>query len=752
MNVHTVARSSERTALGTFAALELWGGAECTVNRVGDVFRDQLVETGHDARIGDFDLIAELGIKALRMPIVWERVAPDRADQRLWKWSDVRIARLRELGIRPIAGLVHHGSGPSYTSLLDDKFPVKLADYALSVAQRYPDIMDWTPVNEPVTTARFSALYGHWYPHATDEGSFWRALVNQIDGVRLAMKAIRTVTPHARLIQTDDLGRTYATPPLERQALYNNERRWAGWDMLCGRLVPGHALWDRICGFGLEGRLRSIAAHPCPPDIIGLNHYLTSDRFIDHRTGNYPPETYGGNDQIAYADVEAVRVLEPAPDGLAVALREVSERYRIPVAITEVHLGCSRDEQARWIADAWDTAETLRRSGHDIRAVTIWALFGNKGWNTLLTAPGVYESGVFDVSGGLPRPTALTRVIRTLGQERDCHPSAASAGWWRRDVRRLYPAVLHRAIFFDSRAAPNDEPTNPILILGATGTLGGAMHSVCTLRNISAVLTARTECDLNDEAMVEDTLDRLAPAAVINAAGWVRVDEAQDERDRCFAANASGAAMLTGLCAKRSIPTVNFSSDLVFGNDYIVPRVESDPINPMNIYGTSKAQMESAIGALDGDHLIVRTAAFFSPNDEHNFAVAVVRSLSQGKHFHAAHDRAITPTYVPDLCHAVLDLIIDGETGIWHLSNGDAVSWAEFARRVADASDLDPGLVVSVPGDDLGWRALRPLNCALVSERGVLMPSLESAIARFARSHLPESVGAAELDKVGCAV
>lgn len=739
MNLHTnfPPGSGDVRPRGTeLTPLELWGGAECTVNRVGDQYRDQLVETGHDARIGDFNLIGQLGVKALRMPILWERVAPEHSEQRNWQWSDARIDRLQALDIRPIAGLLHHGSGPRYTSLLDPDFPAKLADYAMSVAQRYPDISDWTPVNEPVTTARFSALYGHWYPHKTDERSFWHALVNQVDATRQAMRAIRSVNPHARLIQTDDLGRTYATEPLSMQAEHDNARRWAGWDLLCGMIVPGHLLWKRLVRNGLEERLRSLADDPRPPDIIGINHYLTSDRFLDHRLDRYPPATHGGSKWQAFADVEAVRVVDPPPDGLTVALREAWERYNIPIAITEVHLGCTREEQLRWMRDAWTTAEQLRETGHDIRAVTAWALFGNKGWNTLLTAPGVYEPGVFDVSSGTPRKTALVDLISELGKTQERHPATASSGWWRRDIRCLHPIVPHRSLYPDQRAEQKDV-ASPILILGATGTLGKAIHWACRHRNLEAELTSRDQLDLSDERGIGEALDRIRPAAVINAAGWVRVDDAEDDSDACYAANSNGAARLAKLCSDRGIATVNFSSDLVFGDDSASPRSEAHAVNPMNVYGESKARMEAAVRALGGDHLIVRTAAFFSPFDAHNFAVHATRAFEQGDTFRAADDQIISPTYVPDLCNAVLDLLLDGEEGIWHLSNGTPLTWAEFAQQIALESGFDPGLVIPVNGQAIGWRAARPANCALVSDKGSPMPSLASAIEKFAEVTIP---------------
>ena len=710
--------------------LELWGGAECTVNRVGDNYRDQLTETGHDERISDFDLIAQLGVKSLRMPMLWERVAPDNPEQRLWGWTDERIALLRNLDIRPIAGLLHHGSGPHYTSLLDDGFPEKFAAYALSVAQRYPDILDWTPINEPLTTARFSALYGHWYPHRKDERSFWLALCNQVDATREAMRAIRSVNPNARLFQTDDLGRTYSTASLSMQADFDNARRWAGWDLLCGIVVPGHRLWKRLVRIGLEERLVSIAEDPCPPDIIGINHYLTSDRFLDHRLERYPTASHGGNKWLSFADVEAIRVLEPAPDGLTVALREAWERYHIPMAITEVHLGCTRDEQLRWMRDAWATAEILRASGLDIRAVTAWALFGNKGWNTLLTAPGLYEPGVFDVSSGNPRKTALVDLIGQLGKSEDSHPAVVSSGWWRRDIRCLHPTVPHRPLYPDHRIEQLNAE-QPILIVGATGTLGKAIYRACQHRNLPAVLSSRDELNLCDERSIVKTLDRIMPSAVINAAGWVRVDDAENESADCYNTNSIGAATLSQICNDRGITTINFSSDLVFGNDRVVPRSETDPVNPLNVYGESKAQMEQALQSLDGKHIIVRTAAFFSPFDEHNFAVDAIRSVKAGAPFKAASDQIISPTYVPDLSNAVLDLLLDGEDGIWHLSSGTPLSWADFARQLAMHCEFDPELIVPVPGQQVGWRASRPENCALFSERGATMPSLALAIEKF---------------------
>lgn len=716
--------------------LELWGGPEPTVNRVGDQFRCQFDLSGHAERLEDLELFAQLGITAIRYPVLWEKVAPERPDACDWNWVEPRLGRLRELGIDVIAGLVHHGSGPAYTDLLDDRgFATGLAEHARRVAERFPWIERYTPVNEPLTTARFSALYGHWYPHARDERSFWRALLNQIDGVRLSMAAIRQVNPAAQLIQTDDLGRTYATAEVRGQAAFDNIRRWIGWDLLFGCVTRRHPLWKHIAAFGLADRLEAIAADPCPPDIIGVNHYLTSDRFLDHRLQRYPPHVHGGNGRQLYADVEAVRVLAPSSPGLEGVLREAWSRYGVPLAVTEVHNGCTREEQLRWASEAWDIGEKLRQEGMDVRAITAWSLLGATGWNTLLTAPGVYEPGVYDVSSGKPRATALVDLLRGLPSGAPRHPAAAGEGWWRRPVRLLHRSVHRPAPLHAHRRLGDASATPSLLVLGASGTLGQAFARACAHRNLAHVLVGRDELDLRDPASIDRTLSRITPWAVINAAGWVRVDDAETEAQACSEANAAGAICLAAAAAERGIPTLDFSSDLVFDGVAGRAYVENDPPAPLSAYGRSKAEMEAGIAALAGRHLVIRTAAFFSPFDMHNFAVAAAAALERDERFRAADDLVISPTYVPHLVDRALDLLIDGETGIWHLTNGTALSWFEFAVRIAVSLGLPPERVEAVPGRDLGFRAARPAFAPLETHRGAALPMLEAAIAEFASSY-----------------
>ncbi|MBC7768199.1 MAG: sugar nucleotide-binding protein [Phycisphaerales bacterium] len=708
---------------------------------------DQTGRSGHWQRLDDIDAFAALGLKALRYPLLWEHVAPERPGLNDWRLADRQMVRLHDLKLRPIVGLVHHGSGPLYVDLLSPDFAAGLAAHAREAARRFPWVQDWTPVNEPLTTARFAGLYGHWYPHHGNERSFFLALLNQIDGVRLAMAEVRKVNPQARLVQTDDLGRTYSTDALNDQARYDNERRWLGWDLLFGCVTKEHPMWERLIALGFERRVKAIADAPCAPDIVGINHYLTSDRFLDHRCERYPHVQPGGNCRTRYVDVEAVRALTPPPAGVAGALREAWARYGVTLAITEAHNACTRDEQVRWFASAWRDAQVAREEGVDVAAVTSWSLLGAYDWDSLLTRDrGHYEPGAFDVSSGQRRPTALAHFLRRLADDPQAAPDISGRGWWTRDIRFTHPpSHARREDAPVRRAERNPKSTAPIMIVGASGTLGQALARACGLRDMEHRVTTREEVSLCDEGSIEAALDRHQPRAVINAAGWVRVDDAEREIDACRAANTQGAALLARICAERETPLTTFSSDLVFDGASASPYTETSLTKPLNIYGASKADAERAVLAVSTKALIVRTAAFFSPHDPYNFAAWVVRELREGRPVACAGDSVVSPTYVPALAHAVLDLVLDAEAGLWHVVNEGAVSWAEFAVRLAEASGLDARLVETRTGAELGWVAPRPRYSAMTSGRGRLLRDLDEAIWRF--SHAVKDMPTAALHR-----
>ena len=708
--------------------LELWGGLECSVVRIGDEFRNQIVDTGHQARFSDLDAMAELGIKAVRYPILWETIAPETPSELDFSWHDARLEHLKQLGIHVVAGLVHHGSGPKYTNLLDPNFPDLLADFARKVARRYPWITMWNPVNEPMTTARFSCLYGHWYPHHTDIDSTFRALVNQCLAIKRATGAIRDVIPDAQLVVTEDVGKTFATEPLQYQADHENERRWLTYDLLAGRVKPGHPLYNWLRNKAAsEDVLAELATGAATPAIIGFDHYLTSERFLDHRVERYPNLQPGTNGQHTYVDVEAVRIASLTRAlGPRLRLQETWERYRIPIAVTEVHHGCTRDEQVRWLNQVWTEAEAARADGVDVRAVTLWAMFGMVDWRSLLTRrDGGYDVGGFDTRGEKPRPTLLAKAAAQLGRgEKLDHPVLDLPGWWRR------PGRTHARPAYDMLPKGSTRQARPILITGATGTLGQAFARICAHRGLKHVLTSRADLDITDEASIAAALERYRPWAIINTAGFVRTWEADEKFDECLAINATGPELLGQACKAAGIPLVTFSSDLVFDGQLGRAYVEPDDTAPACAYGKSKAQAEQRLMAIDADALIIRTSAFFGPWDRYNFLVNTIEKLKRGEEVVASDRTIVSPTYVPDLVHATLDLLLDDESGIWHLTNQGAVSWHELAREAAIAAKVDHSLI-RAPDEGAGC------DTSLTSNRGVLLRPLDQALSDFAEHSEP---------------
>ena len=698
---------------------EVWGGIECTINRVQDNFRDQLLYSGHYTRPGDIEQFAELGIKKLRYPVLWEFHQPAENTTIDWSWAENQLQAIRDNNITPIAGLVHHGSGPAFTDLTDKKFPYKLAAYAKAVAKKFPWIEYYTPVNEPLTTARFSGLYGIWYPHHKDEISFIRMLLNQLKGVVLSMQAIRKINPNAKLVQTEDLSKIHSTAVLSYQAEFENERRWLTYDLLCGSVDHQHFFWNYFISMGIEtNELEFFLQHPCPPDIIGFNYYVTSERYLDEKTENYHVSTHGGNHQHKYADVEAVRVIELA--GLPVLLKEAWERYKLPIAITENHLSCTREEQMRWFKETWEACCDVRKQGVDIIAVTVWSLLGAYDWNSLLTRDNnYYESGAFDIADNKFRKTALGKMVNAIATTGNYHhPVLTVKGWWNKNKDR-------------DQIMKTSKQENQLLIIGKNGTLGAAFMKICEHRCIPYIALSRKDLDISNEREVRTMIDMYKPWGVINTAGYVKVDDAETNYNECFSVNTVAPGILANTCNIRGIRFMTFSSDLIFDGAKKTPYQETDVAKPLNIYGISKANGEQVVQKTNPGSLIIRTSAFFGPWDNYNFAYTILDALKNERSYAVVKDVIVSPTYVPDLTNTALDLFIDEEQGIWHLSNEGMVSWADFACAIADRAGFKKHHLILKNLEEMEWKAQRPLYSALKSDKGIKLPVLDNALERF---------------------
>lgn len=709
--------------------LKLWVGLECTHNRVGEHFHNQLEKNGHNQRETDIEMFARLGADRIRYPCLWDSVCVDSPNNFDWSLPDKKLSGLKKSGLTPIIGLLHHGSGPRFTSLIDPKFPELFASYAHEFAQRFPWVEDFTPINEIVTTACFSCLYGHWYPHKKNDADFVHAVFNQVKATVLAMQEIRKIQPRARLIQTEDMGRTQSTDILSYQADFQNQRRWLSFDMLCGKIDCTHSMYDYLIRSGLSAQqLKWLQHNSCAPDVLGINHYLLSNRYLDHQLELYPAWSHGGNGIHAYADVGAIEIKEITSPSPSSVLMDVWERYQLPIAVTEVQICGQRESQLRWLHQIWHDCENLRIEGVNIQAVTAWSLLGSYDWNSLCTIDhNFYEAGVYDLRSAnkSPKDTIVSKWIeKTSRDEKFDHPILDQPGWWQPKNYQVGKVGKIRRL----------------LITGGRGTLATAFARICEKRGIAYHILDRSLLDIGDLKQVNTILNDISPWAVINAAGYVNVDNAELEKERCYRENVVGAKNLALWCALNKASLITFSSDLVFDGNFDKPYREGDIISPLNTYGHSKAQCEKSVLEICPSAMIVRTGAFFGPWDQANFLTRTLQSVSRDLTVNVAEDLVVSPTYVPDLVNTTLDLLIDGETGTMHLANQGALTWADFARRAVEEGqmhlpsknkDVLKSLLVNTSEQNMQYRARRPKNSALASDRISILPSIENALGRY---------------------
>jgi dTDP-4-dehydrorhamnose reductase len=423
------------TAVG--GKLEIWASPEPTVARIDpSTVRDQGAETGWSARLlDDVDRIADLGVAGCRFPVLWETVAPERPDAHDFGSSRRALERLRARGVEPIVTLLHHGSGPRYTDLLDPAFPALFAAYAAAAAHALPGVRRWTPINELLTTARFSTLYGVWYPNRRDDAAFGRALVHQVRATQLAMERIRAVEPAAELVMTEDLQRfTAADPRVADYVAFLRERAMLSIELTAGRVAPGHPLYAFLverCAVGAD-ELAEIVAGAVVPELVAFNHYPHSERYL----------SAGPNGDIA--DVPAVYVAGEPPLAVGPLLQAAARRLRLPLALGEVHVDAPAAERVRWFGQHLAAVQTLRAAGDDVRAVGAWAAFGMVDWHSLLRArAGATEDGIYTFAGprAIPQPTAMSAAVAAAARGEHVDDGGVR-GWWERDERLRTPAEL----------------------------------------------------------------------------------------------------------------------------------------------------------------------------------------------------------------------------------------------------------------------------------------------------------------------
>lgn len=340
-------------------------GIECSAPRIAGGHRmDELRKTGHwDRYAEDIALVADFGIRYVRYGIPFHVVDDDPA-ARDWAWTDAALDAVRRAGLEPIVDLLHFGVPDDLSGVGDPALPDRFARYVDDFARRYPWVRWYTPVNEPLVCAIFSAGMGRWNERLKSDLGVVAAVDALSAAQALGMEAVRHHRPDAIFIGSDACESYVAEEPSVREsAEFLNERRFVAWELAYGR-TPSAPVVDWLQRHGVsDARLewfgRTGSDRGC---IVGLDYYR-------------------GNEWRVLRDGRTARARRRR--GFARLAREYHDRLGLPFMLAETNI--SGPMTGRWLAEVWDDALALRDEGRPIRGVCWYGFIDHVDWDSSLT-------------------------------------------------------------------------------------------------------------------------------------------------------------------------------------------------------------------------------------------------------------------------------------------------------------------------------------------------------------------------------
>lgn len=250
-----------------------------------------------------------------------------------------------------------------------------------------------------------------------------------------------------------------------------------------------------------------------------------------------------------------------------------------------------------------------------------------------------------------------------------------------------------------------------ILVCGCRGMLGTDLVRVLESAH-TVVGVDLEEMDITDRRSVEERVAALAPDVLINAAAYTDVDGSERRAALAFRVNAEGAANLAVACRRCGARLIHVSTDYVFDGRGSRPYAEEDPPNPLGVYGRSKWEGEKRIWEVLPDACLIRTAWLYGKNGK-NFVKAILSQTGQNKRLRVVDDQRGSPTYTMDLAVALRAAAERSLQGTFHVTNRDACTWFEFAKRILELSGAKDVEVDPISTGELGREAPRPANSVL---------------------------------------
>jgi dTDP-4-dehydrorhamnose reductase len=246
-----------------------------------------------------------------------------------------------------------------------------------------------------------------------------------------------------------------------------------------------------------------------------------------------------------------------------------------------------------------------------------------------------------------------------------------------------------------------------ILVVGSNGMLGSDLTALLGERARGVDLDA---IDITSLESTERVVTALRPSVVVNCAAFTDVDGCETNRELAMMVNGEGVGHLALVTRGIGAKLVQISTDYVFNGGKGAPYVESDPVQPLSIYGQSKLVGERNAAA-NPDHLIVRTQWLYGLHGK-NFVETMLRLAGEKELLSVVEDQIGSPTWTMDLARAIAVLIEKDCRGVYHAANAEFCSWNGFARAIFEEAGLSM-VVQSMTTAELNRPAQRPLYSTL---------------------------------------